>query len=78
MFRSCRRLFPLLLTLALLTGCGGMKAEEDSGYVDGVELTEVELEDEAVALAESPAALDSLLQPVASGAEEQRGAHRLF
>lgn len=78
MFRSCRRLFPLLLTLALLTGCGGMKAEEDSGYVDGVELTEVELEDEAVALAESPAALDSLLQPVASGTAVRKNSEALI
>ena len=78
MFRSCRRLFPLLLTLALLTGCGGMKAEEDSGYVDGVELTEVELEDEAVALAESPAALDSLLQPVASSTAVRKNSEALI
>ena len=67
MFRSYGRFFPLLLALLLLTGCGTMKAEEDSGYVDDVELAEVNLEDEAVALAESPAALDSLLRAHCAG-----------
>ena len=40
---------------------------EDSAYLDKVELGEIELEDEAVALASSPAAVGSATTPVASG-----------
>ena len=39
----------------------------EEGYTDQVALEEVDLEDEAVALADAPAAISSLLLPQASG-----------
>ena len=64
-------LFALLLALCLLAGCGGNVAKDvpaaDEVYIDRVTLDLVELEDEAVPLAASPAAVSSILLPEASG-----------
>ena len=74
--KHIKRTIPLLLALLLLVGCGQTAdvsaAPEDTAgvedaFVDEVVLEEVELEDEAVALAQSPAALDTMLVPEASG-----------
>ena len=69
----------LLLCAALLAGCGQTanqpaQQEDMVAYVDQVNLSDVViLEDEAVALTESPAApLSTMLQPVASGTLEKR------
>nr|WP_325300559.1 transglutaminase-like domain-containing protein [uncultured Oscillibacter sp.] len=57
-----------LLALCLLAGCGGNStAPADAIYIDQVTLDLADLEDEAVPLAASPAAVPSLLLPVASG-----------
>ncbi|MDD3347750.1 transglutaminase family protein [Oscillibacter sp.] len=63
-----KRLAPLLLAVLLLTGCGknsSTPAVEISG-AETASSEEVELEEEAVALAETPA-LSTELMPVASG-----------
>lgn len=68
MSRKIRWLIPLLLSMALLAGCGQAAVQEpEEEFLDHVTLMSVELENEAVALADSPAALDSLLVPAASG-----------
>ncbi len=73
-----KKVLPLVLTAALLTGCAQTSAEtieseeETPAYVSQSVLTEIELEDEAVALAASPAAQSTLLLPVASGTAVQK------
>ena len=70
-----KRLIPLSLALTLLAGCAqgavgsasSVVNELEGIYVDRVELVEFDIEDEAVALAGAPAALNDLLMPVASG-----------
>lgn len=65
------RIVTLLMAAVLLTGCGTAPAEETEElqdvYVDVTEIEVVDLEDEAVALAESPAAVPSMLEVMASG-----------
>ncbi len=68
-----------LLSVLLLAGCGQTASqsdlqEEQAAYVDQVDLAEVAiLEEEAVALTESPVApLPTILEPVASGTLEKR------
>lgn len=78
-----RRLVPAALCALLLAGCGHEAASSQStsqsqhdpqpSYVDAAALDGVELEDEAVALADAPAALSTTLQAVASGTLEKRG-----
>lgn len=65
-----KRLLPLALALTLLAGCApaGDISGEDV-YTDRVELREVIIEEEAVALADAPAALNDLLLPKASGTQ---------
>lgn len=75
--RNGKRIVGSLLALALLAGCGQTAAGPDNGgtnvpdeeniYIEAVQIEEVDLEDEAVALAEGPAALNNLLLPEASG-----------
>ena len=55
------------LVLALLAGCAGGRTAQGQPFIERVSLEEVELEDEAVALSSSPAALANDLTPVASG-----------
>lgn len=71
-----KQIFFTALTLALLlTGCaqsgvipsGSASFEEDDAYIDQVDLEEVVIESELVALADSPAAIDDQLLPLASG-----------
>ncbi|NBI65791.1 transglutaminase domain-containing protein [Pseudoflavonifractor sp. 60] len=69
-----RRLIPLALAISMLAGCaqgaGGASSESmdlSEMYVDRVTMEEVEIEDEAVALAGAPAALNDMILPVASG-----------
>lgn len=60
----------LLLALLLPAGCGqaapSQVPEEEDPYVEEVSLQEVDMEDEAVALAAAPA-MDTMLVPAASG-----------
>ena len=57
------RILPLVLALCLLSGCGSTagKTEEKDAFLDETALDVVSLEEEAVALAEGPAALDTML-----------------
>lgn len=71
-----RALALLLLLSMALTGCAaGTKTEaaagEEEAWIDSVTLEEVELEDEAVALAAS-AAIPDTMQPVASGTQVKK------
>lgn len=65
------QILALLLALCLLAGCGGNAAENapaaDEIYIDRVTLDLTDLEDEAVPLAGSPAAVPAMLLPEASG-----------
>lgn len=66
-----------LLLLSLLTGCaapnGAGNTAEESPFLDEARMEGfVDLEDEAVALADAQAALSDLLQPVASGVREKK------
>ena len=75
------RMMALLLLLAMvLSGCAAPaedetadETEEQAAWVDSVALEEVDLEDEAVALAAS-AAIPDTMQPVASGTKVQSSA----
>ncbi|MCI8538836.1 MAG: transglutaminase domain-containing protein [Oscillospiraceae bacterium] len=71
-----KRLLPLGLALALLAGCAHTGSTEpapaeaidvEHAYVDQVVMEDLQIENEAVALSSSPAALGSALLPVASG-----------
>lgn len=77
--KGIKRLLPLALAVALLSGCaqpGGAPAED--AYLDSVPMEEVLIEDEAVALASAPAAVNDQLLPVASGtAVEVQGNTRI-
>lgn len=74
------RLLPALLAALVLTGCGqgiapqsGQSSQEEQpSYLDVTALEGVTLEDEAVALADAPAALSTTLGAVASGTLEKR------
>ncbi len=69
-----RRVLPLALAAVLFAGCA-QNAEKaalndtdtEAVYTEQVTMEEIELEDEAVALAASPAALGTILMPQASG-----------
>ena len=79
-----RRFLPALLALLLLAGCAQPPAAPAAGdeaglpeediFIDRMVLEEIELENEAVALAEGPAATDTLLLPVASGTATKKSA----
>lgn len=79
-----RRFLPALLALLLLAGCAQPPAAPAAGdeaglpeediFIDRMVLEEIELENEAVALAEGPAATDTLLLPVASGTAAKKSA----
>lgn len=68
-----RRIFPLALAIALFAGCAqdagedALEGTEEAIYTGQAVMEEIELEDEAVALAASPAALGTVLLPQASG-----------
>lgn len=72
--------FIIILALCLLAGCGAKGGEiKESGpavdanaYTDRVELETVDMEAEAVALSEAPAAVPVLLMPEASGTAVQQ------
>ncbi|MBD5133267.1 MAG: transglutaminase domain-containing protein [Clostridiales bacterium] len=68
-----KRLIPLALALTLLAGCAttGDITDEDV-YLDRVELQEVSIEDEAVAMSDAPAALSTMLLPEASGTKVEK------
>lgn len=86
MLKKMRYILPALLAALLLTGCAQTESIPDDGsganlssvavdseaYVDMVTLEEVELGEEAVALASSPAALSKSLMPQASGAKVEK------
>ena len=74
-----KRLLPLGLALSLLAGCAqtggassGLTPDEENIYVDQVTLEEIQIEDEAVALAGAPAALNDLVLPEASGKQTKQ------
>ena len=72
--KKIKQILPFALVLALLAGCAaGAAVPEDSIFAEQVELEEVELEAEAVALADVPA-LHDLLVPVASGTQVKKSA----
>lgn len=66
-----RYLALVLTALLLLSGCGqtaqGLSEEEPAAYTDEAPLEEVDLEEELVALAETPPVSPALLLPEASG-----------
>jgi len=70
-----RRVFVMLLALLMLPGCSRsaepVEQEVYGEYVQAVELA-VEISEEAVALADSPAAVPALPTPKASGIKEKR------
>ena len=68
-----QKVLVLLLALLTLAGCAQSVAQtsEIEGYIDTMTLSG-EIKDEAVALAESPAAVSSVLVPEASGTKEKR------
>lgn len=72
------RKITLVLCLALLTGCAQTVTEAETeidysaAYGEKTAMETVFLEDEAVALAEAPAALPDILEAVASGEKEKR------
>ncbi|MCI8423578.1 MAG: transglutaminase domain-containing protein [Lawsonibacter sp.] len=67
---------PLVLAVCLLCACApaqpGESGAEETIYVDQVVMEEISLEDEAVPLAASPVAQDTMLLPVASGTVVKR------
>ncbi len=73
MRRPVQMLISLLLAALLLAGCGQTAPAAEEGYTDPVLLEEVDLADEAVALAAAPAA-STMLMPVASGTLVQKNA----
>ena len=68
------RFMALCLCLMLLVGCGAKEPVPDTGeYEDPIPSGELMiLEDEAVALAGSPAAMATILEPIAAGKMEKR------
>lgn len=79
MMKGMKRLLPLTLAAALLSGCSQPAAgPEEDPYIDAAPMEEVLIEDEAVALAEAPAAVNDQTLPVASGtAVEAKGNVRI-
>ena len=66
-------LLALLMTLSLAAGCGSSTAETESiPYTEEVVMEEVVLEDEAVALSETPAPQIELLKAEASGTKTKK------
>ncbi len=84
--KASRRTLPLLLAVLLLAGCAqtavpnGDEPEisEEEIFIDRLVLEEIELENEAVALAAGPAATDTLLLPVASGTATKKTARAII
>ena len=78
--RNGKKIAVALLALIMLAGCGQTAAtpetpeEEGPIYVEHVVLEEVDLEDEMVALAAGPAALNDLILPTASGTAVEKNA----
>ncbi|MBQ2697943.1 MAG: transglutaminase domain-containing protein [Clostridia bacterium] len=67
------RLLAALLLLSLLTGCAAEPTAAE-GYTDPAPVEHIEIEEEAVALSASPAALPEGFVPVASGVLTQKNA----
>lgn len=69
-----KRLLPLALALTLLAGCAstGNDTSDDDIYTNRVELQEVNIEDEAVAMSDAPAALSTVLLPEAPGVKVEK------
>ena len=69
-----KRLLPLALALTLLAGCAstGNDISDDDIYTNRVELQEINIEDEAVAMSDAPAALSTMLLPEASGVKVEK------
>lgn len=65
--KIAKKLLAFLCSVILLAGCASGTASGDNIYIDPVPVEEIMLEDEAVALAASPAATGTALMPVASG-----------
>lgn len=74
--RRIKRQVVFLLAVFLLAGCGANEPETaaEEAYLDAAAVEEVDLEEESVALAGSPAAVPSELTPVASGMLVAQGA----
>ena len=65
--RTFIRFLTLSLVLLTLVSCAAPQQASETGYVDAVTMETVELEDEAIALAASPAAVSTMLTAEASG-----------
>lgn len=79
MRETIRRLWPLLLTAALLSGCArtasSVPQAAETAFIGEVTLAEARIEEEAVALAATAvSAAPSILEPVASGTKTERNA----
>ena len=65
--RTFIRFLTLSLVLLTLVSCAAPQQASETGYVDAVTMETVKLEDEAIALAASPAAVSTMLTAEASG-----------
>lgn len=75
-----KKMISALMALVLLAGCSAPAASDElEHYVDRtVVVKEVEIENEAVALASSPAAIDIMLLPEASGKATKSGGNAVI
>jgi len=69
-----RRIWPMLLALLVLAGCGQADLSEEVVYLDPVPLAATVLDAETEALSRSPAPINTLLLPEAPGTKTKKAA----